>query len=188
MVAMKNATDNAQQLIKDLTLQYNKLRQSNITEGIIGNRHRANGGGLINQSHEQRQKSFKSSDRSWTWNFPASRPPLQRAGRRIRRARPGPCETDTRGGQHLGDNWVRCVCMGSTEGMKRGYEVTDTGGPISMPVGDCVLGRVFNVVGEPVDERGPVNADKFYPIHRPAPDAGGSVHFAAGACHRHQGH
>jgi F-type H+-transporting ATPase subunit beta len=71
--------------------------------------------------------------------------------------------------QHLGDNWVRCVCMGSTEGMKRGYEVTDTGGPISMPVGDCVLGRVFNVVGELVDERGPVKADKFYPIHRPAP-------------------
>jgi len=71
--------------------------------------------------------------------------------------------------QHLGDNWVRCVCMGSTEGMKRGYEVTDTGQPISMPVGDVVLGRVLNVVGEPVDERGPVNADKFYPIHRPAP-------------------
>jgi len=71
--------------------------------------------------------------------------------------------------QHLGDNWVRCVCMGSTEGMKRGYEVMDTGQPISMPVGDVVLGRVLNVVGEPVDERGPVNADKFYPIHRPAP-------------------
>jgi F-type H+/Na+-transporting ATPase subunit beta len=71
--------------------------------------------------------------------------------------------------QHLGDNWVRCVCMGSTEGMKRGYEVVDTGGPISMPVGDGVLGRVFNVVGEPVDERGPVSADKYYPIHRPAP-------------------
>jgi F-type H+-transporting ATPase subunit beta len=71
--------------------------------------------------------------------------------------------------QHLGDNWVRCVCMGSTEGMKRGYEVTDTGQPISMPVGDCVLGRVFNVVGDLVDERGPVKADKFYPIHRPAP-------------------
>ena len=71
--------------------------------------------------------------------------------------------------QHLGDNWVRCVCMGATEGMKRGYEVTDTGGPISMPVGDCVMGRVFNVVGEPVDERGPVKAEKYYPIHRPAP-------------------
>jgi len=71
--------------------------------------------------------------------------------------------------QHLGDNWVRCVCMGSTEGMKRGYEVVDTGGPISMPVGDVVMGRVFNVVGEPVDERGPVKAEKYYPIHRPAP-------------------
>ena len=71
--------------------------------------------------------------------------------------------------QHLGDNWVRCVCMGSTEGMKRGYEVMDTGGPISMPVGEAIMGRVFNVVGEPVDERGPVKADKFYPIHRPAP-------------------
>ena len=71
--------------------------------------------------------------------------------------------------QHLGDNWVRCVCMGATEGMKRGYEVMDTGGPISMPVGDCVMGRVFNVVGETVDERGPVKAEKYYPIHRPAP-------------------
>jgi F-type H+-transporting ATPase subunit beta len=71
--------------------------------------------------------------------------------------------------QHLGDNWVRCVCMGSTEGMKRGYEVVDSGGPISMPVGDIVLGRVLNVVGEPVDERGPVKAEKYYPIHRPPP-------------------
>ncbi len=71
--------------------------------------------------------------------------------------------------QHLGDNWVRTVAMGSTEGLKRGYEVVDTGAPISMPVGDAVLGRVFNVVGEPVDERGPVNTDKRYPIHRAAP-------------------
>ncbi|HEX7655143.1 MAG TPA: F0F1 ATP synthase subunit beta, partial [Verrucomicrobiae bacterium] len=71
--------------------------------------------------------------------------------------------------QHLGDNWVRTVCMGSTEGMKRGYEVTDTGKPISMPVGEAVMGRVFNVVGEPVDEQGPVKADKYNPIHRAAP-------------------
>ncbi|MGO8836528.1 MAG: F0F1 ATP synthase subunit beta [Limisphaerales bacterium] len=71
--------------------------------------------------------------------------------------------------QHLGDNWVRCVCMGSTEGIKRGCEVTDTGNAISMPVGDGVLGRVFNVVGDVVDERGPVTADKRYPIHRAAP-------------------
>jgi F-type H+-transporting ATPase subunit beta len=71
--------------------------------------------------------------------------------------------------QHLGDNWVRAVAMSTTDGLKRGFEVIDTGAPISMPVGDCVMGRVFNVTGQPVDERGPVNADKFYPIHRPAP-------------------
>ncbi len=71
--------------------------------------------------------------------------------------------------QHLGDNWIRCVCMGATEGMKRGYEVADTGKAISMPVGEAVMGRVFNVVGDPVDEQGPVKADKYNPIHRPAP-------------------
>ena len=71
--------------------------------------------------------------------------------------------------QHLGDNWIRCVCMGSTEGMKRGYDVVDTGKAISMPVGEAVMGRVFNVVGEPVDEQGPVKADAYNPIHRHAP-------------------
>ena len=71
--------------------------------------------------------------------------------------------------QHLGDNWVRTVCMGSTEGLKRGYEVFDTGAAISMPVGEATMGRIFNVVGEPVDERGPVVTEKRYPIHRPAP-------------------
>jgi len=71
--------------------------------------------------------------------------------------------------QHLGDNWVRTVAMSSTEGLKRGFDVLDTGAAISMPVGDAVMGRVFNVTGEAVDERGPVHADKRYPIHRPAP-------------------
>ena len=71
--------------------------------------------------------------------------------------------------QHLGDNWVRSVAMSTTEGLKRGYEVTDTGKPISMPVGVGVMGRVLDVTGNPVDERGPVQADKYYPIHRPAP-------------------
>src|SRR5438046_10768058 len=71
--------------------------------------------------------------------------------------------------QHLGDNWVRTVAMSSTEGLKRGFEVVDTGAPISMPVGEGVMGRVFNVTGDIVDEQGPVTADKYYPIHRPAP-------------------
>jgi ATP synthase, F1 beta subunit len=71
--------------------------------------------------------------------------------------------------QHLGDKAVRAISMTGTEGLKRGFEVTDTGGPIAMPVGESVMGRIFNVTGEPVDEQGPVHAEKYYPIHRPAP-------------------
>jgi len=71
--------------------------------------------------------------------------------------------------QHLGDKWVRAVAMSTTEGLKRGMELTDTGKAISMPVGEGVMGRVFNVTGDAVDEQGPVKADKFYPIHRSAP-------------------
>ncbi len=71
--------------------------------------------------------------------------------------------------QHLGDNWVRAVAMSTTEGLRRGMEATDAGAPISMPVGEGVMGRVFNVTGEAVDEQGPVKADKYYPIHRSAP-------------------
>ncbi len=71
--------------------------------------------------------------------------------------------------QHLGDGWVRSVAMSSTEGLKRGQKVTATGDSITVPVGECTLGRIFNVTGDPVDERGPVVAEKRYPIHRPAP-------------------
>ncbi|MEM7383599.1 MAG: F0F1 ATP synthase subunit beta [Verrucomicrobiota bacterium] len=71
--------------------------------------------------------------------------------------------------QHLGDNWVRAVAMSSTEGLKRGMKMADQGAPISVPVGEGILGRIFNVTGDPVDERGDVKADKYYPIHRPAP-------------------
>ena len=78
--------------------------------------------------------------------------------------------------QHLGDNWVRAVAMSSTEGLKRGMELADQGKPISMPVGQGVMGRVFNVTGDAVDEQGPVQPDKdkdgndiYNPIHRAAP-------------------
>src|SRR5271157_3778474 len=71
--------------------------------------------------------------------------------------------------QHLGDKLVRAIAMAGTEGLKRGFEVTDKGGPITMPVGDGVLGRIFDVTGNPVDERGPVKAEKYYPIHRTPP-------------------
>ena len=71
--------------------------------------------------------------------------------------------------QHLGGNWVRAVAMSTTEGLKRGMAITDTGAPISMPVGNAVMGRVFNVTGDAVDEQGPVKADKYNSIHRSAP-------------------
>ncbi|MEM6501625.1 MAG: F0F1 ATP synthase subunit beta [Cyanobacteria bacterium P01_C01_bin.89] len=71
--------------------------------------------------------------------------------------------------QLLGDNQVRAVSMSTTDGLIRGMEVVDTGAPISVPVGKATLGRIFNVLGEPVDERGPVEAEETFPIHRPAP-------------------
>ena len=90
--------------------------------------------------------------------------------------------------QHLGDNWVRAVAMSTTEGLKRGYEVTDSGAPISMPVGEAVMGRVFNVTGDPVDEQGPVKADKYLPDSSRRARARGSIHQPAGFDDRHQGH
>src|SRR4030095_2279904 len=71
--------------------------------------------------------------------------------------------------QNLGDRRVRTISMAGTEGIKRGLDVTDTGAPISVPVGDGVMGRIFDVTGTPVDERGPVRAEKYYPIHRQPP-------------------
>ena len=71
--------------------------------------------------------------------------------------------------QHLGDNWIRAVAMSTTEGLRRGQEVTDVGAPICMPVGEAVMGRVFNVTGDAIDEQGPVKADKYNPIHRNPP-------------------
>ena len=72
--------------------------------------------------------------------------------------------------QHLGENTVRCIAMDTTEGLVRGQEVSDTGSPIMMPVGPETLGRILNVIGEPVDERGPVETSTKLPIHRDAPD------------------
>ena len=71
--------------------------------------------------------------------------------------------------QHLGGGRVRCVALGSTDGMIRGQDCVDTGAPVTVPVGEATLGRVFNLLGEPIDERGPVEAAEFWPIHREAP-------------------
>ena len=71
--------------------------------------------------------------------------------------------------QHLGDDTVRTVALSSTDGLVRGMPAIDTGAPITVPIGRATLGRLFNLLGEPIDEKGPVNADRFAPIHKPAP-------------------
>ncbi|MDD2218528.1 MAG: F0F1 ATP synthase subunit beta [Desulfoplanes sp.] len=71
--------------------------------------------------------------------------------------------------QHLGNNLVRCIAMDATDGLVRGMPAKDTGSPIMVPVGKAALGRILNVIGKPVDEMGPINAEKYYPIHRPTP-------------------
>jgi ATP synthase F1 beta subunit len=72
--------------------------------------------------------------------------------------------------QHLGDNQVRTICMGPTDGFARGTPVVDTGAPITVPVGPATLGRIINVVGKPIDERGPINTPHFLPIHNAPPE------------------
>src|SRR3954451_21824528 len=73
--------------------------------------------------------------------------------------------------QHLGDDRVRAVAMDATDGLQRGDEVVDTGAPISVPVGDATLGRIFNLLGDPIDNGPAVEAEERWPIHRPAPEA-----------------
>lgn len=75
------------------------------------------------------------------------------------------CEVE----QHIGDDIVRTIALESTEGLRRGMEAEDTGKAITVPVGEAVLGRLFNVLGKTMDNKGPVNAEQYYPIHRPAP-------------------
>ena len=71
--------------------------------------------------------------------------------------------------QHLGETTVRTIAMDSTEGLKRGDKITDTGSPIKVPVGPETLGRIINVIGEPIDQKGKVSTKESWPIHRPAP-------------------
>src|SRR3990167_5271983 len=75
------------------------------------------------------------------------------------------CEVE----QHLGENMVRALALGSTDGLKRGLSVTDTRAPIQVPVGEETLGRIFNVFGAPIDNKGEVKTQKLYPIHRESP-------------------
>ena len=90
--------------------------------------------------------------------------------------------------QHLGGGRVRCVALGSTDGLVRGRTCVDTGAPVTVPVGKATLGRVFNLLGEPIDGRGPVNAKEYWPIHRDAADVRRPVDQDRAVRDRHQGH
>ena len=100
--------------------------------------------------------------------FPAGElPAIYNAVELVRKGQePLVCEVQ----QHLGNNWVRSVAMTTTDGLPRGTEAHDTGGPISVPVGEATLGRVFDVLGHPIDLKGPVDAEEYLPIHRDPPE------------------
>jgi F-type H+-transporting ATPase subunit beta len=93
--------------------------------------------------------------------------PKIRSACRIKRVNASDLVTEV--AQHLGENTVRCIAMDSTDGLVRGTPVESDDEPITVPVGKEVLGRIINVIGEPIDEMGPVRTQKRYPIHRPAP-------------------
>jgi F-type H+-transporting ATPase subunit beta len=99
--------------------------------------------------------------------FPAGELPDIFSAVRIEREDGGDVVSEVQ--SHLGNNWVRTVAMTSTDGMARGAKAVDTGEPISVPVGEATLGRVFNVIGQPIDGKGAVKAETTYPIHRPSP-------------------
>jgi F-type H+-transporting ATPase subunit beta len=99
--------------------------------------------------------------------FPRDRLPEIYEAVRVDRAGEAPVVLEVQ--KHLGGDWVRCVAMDTTDGLRRGLPVAATGAPIQVPVGPASLGRMFNVLGEPIDGLGPVRADSHYPIHRPAP-------------------
>ena len=92
---------------------------------------------------------------------------IEMAGDQDREASELVCEVQ----QHLGDNRVRTVAMDATDGLQRGDKVIDTGSPITVPVGDATLGRIFNLLGEPIDNGDPIETEERWPIHRKAPAA-----------------
>src|SRR3546814_7045702 len=99
--------------------------------------------------------------------FDGDIPPIQNA---LRVTRPDGRILVLEVAQHLGENTVRTIAMDATEGLVRGSKTEDTGAPIMVPVGPGTLGRILNVLGEPIDERGPVDATMTLPIHRSAPE------------------
>ncbi len=174
MVAMKNATDNAKQLVADLSLEYNKARQAAITQEILEIA-AASGGGLNPFNLPQhlltmnKGKIVQVIGPVVDVQFAESQIPEIYNALDVPDRAPGQARLVLEVQQHRGEGLVRAVAMTSTDGLVRGQEVIDSGAPISVPVGEGVLGRIFNVIGDTVDQKGDVKFDKKYPIHRTPP-------------------
>ncbi len=178
MTAMRSASENAGEVITDLTLEMNRARQAEITQEIME---------VVGGAEACPRAQARPREESEPWL------PLQPTTGRIEEIQGvvieavfpdelpeiySALEVD-RGDdvdklvlevqQHLGDDRVRCVAMDSTDGLARGQAVVDTGGPITVPVGEITLGRIFNVLGDLIDEGEPIEVKERWPIHRSAP-------------------
>ncbi len=191
MSAMRNASDNAIDIIDDLTLEANRQRQAEITQEIMevvagaeGLRWREPCPHPAEPGASAKGDDLEAATQTSVTGtveeiqgvvvevaFPAEHLPEIYNALEITLERDG---EDTKlvleVQQHLGDDRIRAVAMDATDGLARGVEVRDTGGPITVPVGDGTLGRIFNLLGEPIDEKGEVEFDERWPIHRPAPN------------------
>ena len=184
MTAMRNAAENAKDVISDLTLEMNRVRQAEITQEILEVVAGAEGVLITETWNENEGDEWLTSNNGTNVGtveqvtgvvidvvFPDHVPEIFTRSR-SRSARGGRdrasliCEVQ----QHLGDDRVRAIAMDATDGLQRGDKVIDTGGPITVPVGKETLGRIFNLLGEPIDEGAEVKADERWPIHRPAPE------------------
>ena len=185
MTAMDSATNNASEMIDKYTLAMNRARQAAITKEII---EIVSGAAAIYRdscvcrpvrSSKNRKvmaenigKVIQISGPAVDVQFDEARIPFIYQALRVVSEGfnvPTPVNVILEVQQHLGEGRVRCVAMEATEGMVRGMKAIDLGGPITVPVGRETLGRVLNVIGEPVDELGPIKTDKRMPIHREAP-------------------
>ena len=212
---MRNASDNAKDLVADLTLSYNKARQAQITREVseiaagadalkrltsdqrrsaIGTAHiervATRYTGAAKRWPQQPQAQPARSSRSWARSSTSSsrRTSCPRSTTRSRSRSTTATSSTLETQQHLGNDWVRAVAMSSTDGLRRGMDALDTGQPITVPVGPETLGRILNVVGEPIDEAGPVEAETTLPDPPPRPSLRGAVDAGRGLRDRHQGH
>ena len=200
MTAMDNATRNAKDMISRLTLQANRARQAAITNElmeIIGGAEELNGLDFLATSGKETAMSQLQSGKISQVigpvvdvEFPPGQLPALLTALTL--SNPSisnePDNLTLEVSQHLGEGAVRAIAMDATEGLVRGMEVKNTGAPISMPVGPECLGRILNVVGEPVDGRPAVVAKKRSPIHRAPPSVRRAEHQDRSLRDRHQGH